>query len=221
MASVHIAILHDDDAVAQSHGLGLVVGNVHEGGVDTAAQLDDLRAHLVTELGVQVGQRLVHQQNLGLTDDRTADGDTLTLAAGQGLGLTVEVLGDAQDLSGLVDLPVDLFLGNLLQLQGESDVVPDRHVGVQSVALEYHGDIAVLGGYVVAALVADEQVAAGDVFQSGHHTQGGGLSAAGGTNQDDELLVLDLDVHVVNGGHLVVVDLLQTLDCHTCHSCRL
>ena len=32
---------------------GLVVGDVDEGGVDALAQLDDLRAHLVAQLGVQ------------------------------------------------------------------------------------------------------------------------------------------------------------------------
>ena len=27
------AVLHDDDAVAQRHGLGLVMGNIDEGGI--------------------------------------------------------------------------------------------------------------------------------------------------------------------------------------------
>ena len=36
-----VAVLHDDDAVAQGHGLGLVVGDVHEGSVNALAELDD------------------------------------------------------------------------------------------------------------------------------------------------------------------------------------
>ena len=90
------AVLHDDDTVAQGHSLGLVVGNVNEGGVDLLTQLDDLSTHLVTQLGIQVGQGLVHQQNLGLTDDCTANGHTLTLTTGQSLGLTAQVLGDVR-----------------------------------------------------------------------------------------------------------------------------
>ena len=86
------AVAHDDDEVAERHGLDLVVGNVDEGGVDLLAQLDDLSAHLVAELGVEVGQRLIHQEDLRVPDDGAADGDTLPLAAGQGLlGLRVEV----------------------------------------------------------------------------------------------------------------------------------
>ena len=57
------------------------MGNIHEGRVNTLAQLDDLGTHFVSELRVQVGQRLVHQHHLGGTDDRAADGDTLALAA--------------------------------------------------------------------------------------------------------------------------------------------
>ena len=109
------AVAHDDDAVAERHGLRLVVGDVDECGVDAGAELDDLSAHLVTELGVEVGQRLVHQQDLRIADDGAADGDTLALAAGQGLRLPAQVLGDIQNLCSLLDLLVDLVLGNLFQ----------------------------------------------------------------------------------------------------------
>ena len=102
------AVAHDDDAVAERHGLDLVVGDVDKGGVDLLAQLDDLRAHLVAQLRVKVRQRLVHQEHLRVADDGAADGDTLPLAAGQRLGLAVEVLGDVQNLRGLAHLAVDL-----------------------------------------------------------------------------------------------------------------
>ena len=103
---LHEAVLHDDDAVAEGHGLGLVVRDVDEGGVDPLAELDYLGAHLVAQLGVQVGEGLVHEEDLRLADDGAADGDALPLAAGQGLGLAVQVLGDVEDLGGLADLLV-------------------------------------------------------------------------------------------------------------------
>ena len=78
------AVAHDDDAVTERHGLRLVVGDVDECGVDAGAELDDLSAHLVTELGVEVGQRLVHQQDLRIADDGAADGDALALAGRTG-----------------------------------------------------------------------------------------------------------------------------------------
>ena len=44
------------------------------------------------------------------------------------------------------DQPVDLGLGRLADLQAELEVLADRHVRVERVALEDHGDVAVLRG---------------------------------------------------------------------------
>src|SRR5699024_9711051 len=183
------AVLHDDDAVAHGHGLGLVMGNVDEGGGQLLVQLDDLGAHAGTQLGVQVGQRLVQQEDGRVTDHGAAQSDTLALAARQSLGLAVQQVLDLQDLGGLMDALVDLVLRGLAQLEAEGDVLVNGHVGVQSVALEDHGDVAVLRGNVVDQTAADVHLALGDLLQAGDHAQGGGLAAAGGADEDDELLI--------------------------------
>ena len=87
------AVLHDDDPVAQGHGLRLVVGHVHKCRVDLLPELDDLRPHLVAELGVQVGERFVHQQHLGLPDDGPTNGNPLPLTAGKCFRLTGPDIG--------------------------------------------------------------------------------------------------------------------------------
>ena len=71
------------------------MGDVDEGGVDALPQEDDLRAHLVPELRVQVREGLVHQEHLGFAHDGASDGHALALAAGKRLGLAVQVVGDA------------------------------------------------------------------------------------------------------------------------------
>ena len=76
-----VSITHDDDTIAQGHCFSLVMSNIHERCVNALAQLNDLSTHLVTELRVQVGQRLIHQHYLRSTDDRTADSNTLALTA--------------------------------------------------------------------------------------------------------------------------------------------
>ena len=244
-----IAIPHDDDAVAQGHGLGLVMGDVDKGCIDTFAQLDDLGAHLVTELGVQVGQRLVHQEDGRVADDGAADGHTLALAAGQGLGLAVQILGNVQDLGSLADLLVDHFLLFLAQLQGEGHVFIHGHMGVQGVVLENHGDVSVLGGHIVHELAVNVQLAFGDLLQTGHHTQRGGLAAAGGAYQNDEFLIGNVQVELLNRHNALIgdlkvdlllfrlvltlflfllafaaderVDLLYVFQCYSCHFYRL
>ena len=237
------AVAHDDDAVAQRHSLGLVVGDVDEGGVDAGAQLDDLRTHLVTQLCIEVGQRLVHQQNLRITHDGAADGDTLTLTAGQRLRLAVEVFGDAENLGGLVDLLLDLLLGDLLELQGEGHIFKHGHVRIQCIVLENHCNVSVLGRNVVDQTVADVQFALGDLLEAGDHTQGRGLAAAGRADQNDKFTILDVQRELLNGddafgsdlkimllffrfallalfllGLGVRVDFLDVFQCYTCHA---
>ena len=58
-------------------------------------------------------------------------------------------------LAASSDAPVDLLLGNLAQLEAEGQVVVDRHVRVERVALEDHGHVAVLGGDLVDHALAD------------------------------------------------------------------
>ena len=66
-------------------------------------QLGDLDAHLHAQLGVEVRQRLVEQERLGLAHDGAADGDALALAAGQLPRLAVHQLLQLQHARGFFD----------------------------------------------------------------------------------------------------------------------
>ena len=63
---------------------------------------------------------------------------------------------------------------------------------VQGVVLEDHGDIAILGWHVGDVAVADQDTAGVDFFEPGKHAKGGGLTAAGWANEDQEFAVGDL-----------------------------
>ena len=78
-------------------------GDVDRGGAHLLVHLLDLDAHLHAQLGVEVGQRLVEQEHLGVAHDGAAHGDALALAAGELLGLAVEQLLDVEDAGCLVD----------------------------------------------------------------------------------------------------------------------
>ena len=184
-------------------------------------QLGDLGTHLNAQLGVQVGERLVHQEDLGLTNDGAAEGDALTLTTGQSGGLTIQQSLDAQDRGGFLNAAIDVRLGHLAQLQTESHVVVNGHVRIQSVALENHRDVAILRGNMVDELVVDIEFATGDVFQAGDHAQGGGLTTAGRTNQNDEFLVFNLEVEIADRDNITRVDLVNVAKRKTCHSCCL
>ena len=77
------AVVHHRDAVRQRERLGLVVRDVDERDADFLLQVDELELHLLAQLGVERGERLVEQQELRAVDQRARDRDALLLAAGE------------------------------------------------------------------------------------------------------------------------------------------
>ncbi len=208
-AVVHVArgvdlleqpVLQDGHAVAHRHGLDLVVGDVDRGDAEVALERRDLRAGGDAELGVEVRQRLVHEEHLRLAHDGAAHGDALALTAGERLRLPVEVLGEVEHLRRVLHLLADGGLVLTGDLEREAHVVGDGHVRVERVVLEHHRDVPVLGRQVRDVAVADADSAAVDVLQAGQHAQRGGLAAAGRADEDEELAVLDLQLELVDGG---------------------
>ena len=74
-------------------------------------------------------------------------------------GLALEQRIQAQDLRDVVDAALDLDLRRLAQLEPEAEVLLDRHVRVERVVLEHHGDVSVAGGHVGDDAVADHDLA--------------------------------------------------------------
>ena len=212
------AVLEHRHAVAHRHGLDLVVGDVDRGDAEATLQRGDLGAGLHAQLGVEVRQRLVHEEDLRLADDRAAHGHALALPTGEGLRLALEVGLEVEDLGGLLDALVDLGLVHAGDLQGEAHVVGHRHVRVERVVLEDHGNVTVLGGEVGDIAVADPDPALVDLLEAREHAERGGLAAPGRADEDEELTVFDVDVQLVDRGLVVArVDAgcLVELDC--CH----
>ena len=194
------------------------MGNIDEGGSQLLVQLDDLGTHAGTQLSIQVGQRLIEQEDGRVTNHGTAQRNTLTLTTGQSLRLTVEQVLDLQNLGSLADALVDLVLGHLAQLQTESHVLVNGHVRVQGVVLEDHCDIAVFRGNIVDQTVTDVHLAAGDLLQTGDHAQGGGLTAAGRTDENDKFLVGDLKAEIGNSNNIAGVNFLNVTAANGSHN---
>ncbi len=96
-----------------------------------------------------------------------------------------------------------------MELEAEGEVVLDGHVRVERVALEDHRDVALLRREVVDDLVADPELAVGDLLEPGDHAQRGRLAAAGRADEHHQLAVLDREIEVEDRLRAVVVDLLD------------
>src|SRR5262249_12676407 len=83
-------VMHHPHAVGERHGLDLVMGDIDRRGLHLLVHPLDLGAHLDAQFGVEIGQRLVEQEYLGIAHDGASHGDALALSARQCLGPAVE-----------------------------------------------------------------------------------------------------------------------------------
>ena len=96
------SLVHHGDPVGRHHRLRLVVRDVHGGHAELVVEPPDLVAHLLAQVCVQVGQRLVEEQHGGLHHDGPGQRHALLLAARELLGIAAgEVLHlhDVQDVA--------------------------------------------------------------------------------------------------------------------------
>jgi hypothetical protein len=94
-------------SVSPSHRLDLVVGDIRAGDAQASLQFVYFGAHLDAQLGVEVGQRFVEQEQLRTADDGAAHGDALALAAGQLARLARKPRVETMQDGGLFDLAGD------------------------------------------------------------------------------------------------------------------
>ena len=164
-------------------------------------------------------ERLVEQEHLRLAHDGAADRDALALAAGKLPRLALQQLGSMRRMSAAaLDPPGDVGLGVAGHAQAEAQILLDRHVRIERIGLEHHGDAALGRLDIVDDLAADRDLAVGDVLEPGDHPQQRRLSAARRADEDHELAVGDLEVGAVDDlvGAEALDDFLQGNASHAC-----
>jgi hypothetical protein len=139
------AAFHHHHAVADRHGLALVVRDHHRGGADLALDLAQLELHLLAQLGVQVGERLVEQQHRRLDHQRAGERHALPLAAREFARVARGVRLQVHQRQRLLHALGALGLGHLAHLQAEAHVVGHRHVRKERIALEHDAQPARVG----------------------------------------------------------------------------
>ena len=210
------SVAHHDDAIGHRHRFDLVVRDIDAGDAEPLVQRADLAAHLHAQLGVEVGQRFVEQEHLGVAHQRAAHRDALSLAAGKLAGPAFEQRFYAEHGGGARDALFALDAAHAAQRQRELHVLPGGHVRIECVVLEHHRDVAVARIEIVDDAPVDEDRPGADILQPGDHAQQRRLAAARGTHEHDKLAVPRLDVDASDHLHRAKI-LLDALDRHRRH----
>ena len=180
---LELATRHDSDPMAHRHRLDLVVRHVDGGGAEPSLEAHDVSSGLHTKLGVEIGERLIHQEHLWISHDGPGECDSLALPARELAGLAIEQLAETERACSLGDLGGARSCVHPLLAERELDVPRHRHVGIEGVALEDHRHVSVFGVDIVDDVVADREAAVRDLLEACDHAQRGRLAAARGAEQ--------------------------------------
>ena len=152
------------------------------------------------QLGVERGQRLVHQVDGRLAHQRPADRHALHLAARQPGRAVVELVVDAHQLRHLLDAPADLGLRHLSRrrAQREGQVLEHRQMRIERILLEHEGDVAGSRRQARGVAAGDVDRALLRLFQAGDQPQRRRLAGAGRPEQHHELAIGDTQVEVAD-----------------------
>ena len=195
-----LALGHDDDRVGHAQGLLLVVRDEHERDAGGLLDVLELLLHVLAQLQVERGERLVEQQHARPAHERARNGDALLLSAGQARDVAALEARELDEREHLVDLLLDLVARQLLLAQRKRHVFKHVQVGEEGVALENGVDVALVRRNVVDALTEKEDVALIRRFKAADHAQGRGLAAAGRAEQRQKFIVVNVEIDAVENG---------------------
>jgi len=193
---LHLPVGHDDQPIGHRQRLLLIVRDHHRGQPKLLLQLADLDPHLLPQLGVEIRERLVEQQDVGLYHERPGERDALLLPTRKLPRQPPRQSFQAHEAKGLDHFVGRLFRRHVPHLESESHVFRNGEMRKQRVALEHKTRVALPRGTAgdVGAIEADRARRRRD--EAGDHPQRGCLSAPRGPKEHDELALRDVEVDV-------------------------
>src|SRR3712207_6457512 len=99
----------------------------------------------------------------------------------------------------LSDPTTGLLPGRLRETQPEGDVLGDRQMGEEGVALEHGVDVAPVRGSARHVLAVEQDMAPTGTLETGDHTQRRGLAASAGAQKREELSRRDVQGYAAHG----------------------
>jgi hypothetical protein len=131
--------------------------------------LAQLAPEAQADLGVEGGERLVEEEDLGLTGEGARQGHALLLAARELVGVAGLQAGQACQRHHLGDPLAQAPLRPARHAQAEGDVLPHRHGGEEGVRLEDDAHTPAPRGHAVDHVFVEEDLAGVGNLEAGDH----------------------------------------------------
>src|SRR4051794_28366007 len=181
---------HHDDAAAEKDRLLDVVGDEQHRLLVALPDAEQQFLHQGAGLVVERAERLVEEQDFWIVGKGARDRGALLHAAGQLLRPVVLETGEANALDKTVDDAAALGFAHAALAQAEGDVLTHRQPREQGVGLKHHAAICARARHLASV---KHDAAGGRPVEACDDAQQRGFSAAGGTENGDEVVVADVE----------------------------
>jgi hypothetical protein len=172
-------------AGAEKHRLADAVGHEHDGLPGLLPDMQQLQVHFLARERVERAKRLVHQDELGIVDERARDGGALLHAAGELIRILFLAAPEPDQGKELARAGTARAHGKPQDLGREQDIVDHASPFQQQWLLEHHADVAARVERMARG--PDRQLAGVMPMKARQNLQERGLAATGGADQRDEL----------------------------------
>src|SRR5215475_10248716 len=142
---LHDAKVHERDTTGETERFDLIMGDKQQRYVQLPLQELHPYAHLFAQLGVQVAERFIQQQDSRLSDQRPCERDPLLLPTAQQRPRPIFETGHTDQLQCSPHAIADFFAGKFARFERKSHVLSDSHMGPDRVGLKYHTDVSLIG----------------------------------------------------------------------------
>ena len=203
VAGDDLAVVDDDDAVAELVGLVEVVRGEEDGRAAPVAQVGDVGPQVRAGLRVQARGRLVEEHQGRLVDQAHGDVEPAPLATGHRLGLPVPQAVELELVEQLVPAPTGILRRHPVEHPVVGHLVTGSRRAAGGTALGHVADAPThLLGLADHVVARDRRRTRGRPQERREHPQRRRLPGAVRTEEADHLALGDVDVDVVDGADL-------------------
>ena len=180
-----------DHARAEKHRLGDAVRDEHDGLFRLLPDAQQLEVHLLARERIERAERLVHQDQLGIVDQRARDRRALLHAAGKLVGIFVLVALEPDQREQIAGARAARRHRQPEDFRRQQHVVDHAPPFQQQRLLEHHADVA--RRIERLRRRSDPHLAGVVRMQAGEDLQQRGLAAARRADQRDQLAGFDVE----------------------------
>ena len=188
-----------DNSIGDAHRFDLIMRHINQRHVEFLDEPLQLHTRLRPKLGVQIGERLIEEQQLQVAGEGAGDGHALLFAAGEMAWKSAHQAFniDPRDLGHSIDMRRHFFLP-IAQPQKETDRLAAFPMRDQHIILKDHANAAVFNRYLVKRYIVVENFSAVGLVQARNQSQQRGLAAAAGSQQDHRLAIFNMQIKILD-----------------------